>query len=160
MKARTGVLHVRGLLLVGLMLFTFGCTQAGGGANSPAPSLDNPTAAAQALVKRFFDLAHDKDVPGLQGFLSPAFQMVQADGSEAAKADHLTNLPTVNTYEITNLTASQDGTVLVARYLATVEGLVNGKPYTPGPAPRLSVFVWNGSAWLLAAHSNFNPLGG
>jgi hypothetical protein len=38
--------------------------------------------------------------------------------------------------------------------------LVNGKPYTPGPAPRLSVFVWTGAQWQPAAHANFNPLSG
>jgi hypothetical protein len=41
-----------------------------------------------------------------------------------------------------------------------VTGNVNGKPYTPGPAPRLTVFAWNGQRWQLAAHSNFNPLTG
>ncbi len=153
-------MRLRVLLFVGLLLITFGCTQAADSAASPAPSLADPTAAAQPLVNRFFDLLHDNDVPGLQGFLSPAFQVARADGSGAAKAEYLTKLATVNSYTITNLTATQDGNVLVARYLATVEGLVDGKPYTPGPAPRLSVFVWNGSDWLLAGHSNFNPLTG
>jgi hypothetical protein len=37
---------------------------------------------------------------------------------------------------------------------------VNGKRFTPGPAPRLSVFVWNGRGWQLVAHANFNPLTG
>jgi hypothetical protein len=45
------------------------------------------------------------------------------------------------------------------RYVAEVEGVVNGRPYTPGPAPRLSVFVER-KRWLLAAHANFNPLSG
>jgi len=147
-------------LFVGLLFITSGCTQAAGTAGSPAPSLADPTAAAEPLVNRFFDLLHDQDVPGLQGFLSPAFQVARADGSGAAKSEYLTKLATVNSFTITNQTATQDGSVLVARYLATVEGLVDGKPYTPGPAPRLSVFSWNGSAWMLAAHSNFNPLTG
>jgi hypothetical protein len=105
-------------------------------------------------------MAATNDRAGLDAFLSPGFQLERADGSGTGKADYLDHLPTVKTYQLTELTASQDGSVLVVRYLATVEGVVNGKPYTPGPAPRLSVFVWNGSAWLLAAHANFNPLTG
>jgi hypothetical protein len=56
--------------------------------------------------------------------------------------------------------ATQASATLVVRYLAQVEGVVNGKPYKPGPAPRLSVFAWNGKRWQLAAHANFNPLTG
>jgi hypothetical protein len=69
-------------------------------------------------------------------------------------------LPTVTAFTITSLAATQTGGVIVLRYLATATGLVNGKPYTPGPAPRLSVFVWTGARWQLAAHANFNPLSG
>jgi len=106
-------------------------------------------------------LIQHKDVAGLRSFLSPAFQVQRADGSALARDQYLTEpLPTVETFKITKLVATQAGSVLVARYLATVTGKVNGKPYTPGPAPRLSVFTWNGSAWQLAAHANFNPLTG
>jgi hypothetical protein len=56
--------------------------------------------------------------------------------------------------------ATESNGTLVVRYLAVATGLVNGKSYTPGPAPRLSVFSWNGTRWQLAAHSNFNPLKG
>ena len=70
------------------------------------------------------------------------------------------NLATINRFRISGLRATRAGTTIVARYLADVEGVVNGKPYTPGPAPRLSVFAWNGKRWQLAAHANFNPLTG
>lgn len=136
-----------------------GCSTSSSAA-SPAPSLANPAAEAQPLVERFFDLLRAKDVAGLRDYLSPAFQVARADGTGVGKDDYLTNLPTVNSFTITDLTATAAGPVLVARYLATVEGTVNGNPYTPGPAPRLSVFSWNGSAWQLAAHANFNALNG
>jgi len=76
-------------------------------------------------------------------------------GSSAAA-----NLATINKFQITRLRATRADGTLVVRYLAQIEGSVNGKPYTPGPAPRLSVFVWNGKRWQLAAHANFNPLTG
>lgn len=145
---------------------TFGIGESASGATAhavqerSAPKLTNPTAMAKPLVDRFFTLVQHKDVAGLEKFVSPAFQLERADGSGTGKTAYLAALPTVQTFEITNLSAAQSGSVLVARYLATATGIVNGKPYTPGPAPRLSVFTWNGTAWQIAAHANFNPLAG
>ena len=129
-------------------------------AQNPAPTLTDVNATARPLVDRFFTLVQHKDVPGLRRFLSPAFQLQRADGSASAAEQYVKELPTVDTFRITKLVATQAGSVLVVRYVATATGKVNGKPYTPGPAPRLSVFTWNGSAWQLAAHANFNPLTG
>src|SRR5215475_2081424 len=123
-------------------------------AGRPAPHLANPGRTAGQLVNRFFVLIAHKDHVGLQTFLSPAFQVQRADGSGAGKKPYLANLATVEKFHITELQATQAGGTLVARYLADVQGLVNGKPYSPGPAPRLSVFAWNGQRWQLAAHAN------
>jgi hypothetical protein len=126
----------------------------------PAPRDANPTAAAKPLILRFFVLLERKNRAGLERLLSPAFQVQRADGSASGKAAYLAHLPTVIKFYIWNLVATQTGGTLVVRYLARVEGRVNGKPYTPRPAPRLSVFAWNGRRWQLAAHANFNPLTG
>jgi len=126
----------------------------------PAPTYTNPTAAAKPLVLRFFVLLQKKDVTGLEGFLSPAFQVQRADGTAAGKEEYLQKLADIQKFYISGLHATQAGGTLVVRYLARVVGTVNGKPYTPGPAPRLSVFTWNGSRWQLAGHANFNPLTG
>ena len=120
----------------------------------------NPMHTARQLVNRFFVLLAHKDRAGLKGFLSPGFQVQRADGSGAEKQEYLANLATINKFQITRLRATRADGALVVRYLAEIEGSVNGKPYTPGPAPRLSVFVWNGKRWQLAAHANFNPLTG
>ncbi len=126
----------------------------------PAPKLANPNAAAKPLVIRFFTLLMREDRAGLERFLSPAFQVQRADGSGIGKKQYLAKLPTVTKFYLSNLTATKADAVLVVRYLARAQGLVNGKPYTPGFAPRLSVFSWNGRRWQLAAHANFNPLTG
>ncbi len=126
----------------------------------PAPHLADPSRAAAPLVNRFFVLIEHKDVKGLEALLSPAFQLERADGSGGTRAQYLANLPTINSFTIATLTASQTGSVLVVTYQATIQGTVNGKPATPGPAPRLSVFTWNGKTWQLVAHANFNPLTG
>ncbi len=127
---------------------------------SSARSSATPAATARPLVVQFFELVQDRDVAGLKAFLSPAFQVERADGSGAGKTEYLENLATIRKFRITNLTATRAGSTLVARYHATVEGVVSGKPYTPGPAPRLSVFQKTARGWRLIAHANFNPLKG
>ena len=129
-------------------------------AGRPAPQLADPSGTAKRLVNRFFVLVADKDRAGLRRFLSPAFQVQRADGSGAAKRDYLANLPTIERFQITRRRVTQAGGTLVVRYRAEVEGVLDGKPFTPGPAPRLSVFAWNGKRWQLAAHANFNPITG
>jgi hypothetical protein len=109
-----------------------------GSASRPAPQYANATAGAKPLVIHFFVLIQKKDVAGLDSFLSPAFQVQRADGSSSDKVAYLAKLPFVNRFWLSNLAATQAGPALVARYLARAEGIVNGKPYTPGPAPRLS----------------------
>jgi hypothetical protein len=126
----------------------------------PAPRYANPSAAAKPLVVRFFTLLQHKDVPGLEKLLSPAFQVQRADGTASEKTAYLKKLPDVEKFTLSHFRATQHGGTLVVRYLAVVTGKVNGKPYTPGPAPRLTVFAWDGRRWQLAAHSNFNPLSG
>jgi hypothetical protein len=129
-------------------------------AGRPAPRLADPAHTAGQLVNRFFDLLAHKDRAGLQSFLSSGFQVQRADGSGGGKKAYLANLATIEEFHITKLRATQAGGTLVVRYLADVRGVVNGKSYAPGPAPRLSVFAWSGQRWQLAAHANFNPLKG
>jgi hypothetical protein len=151
-----------------LALAVSGTLVAVGGASAPAlsarsgvaPHLAHPTRAAKRLVRRFFVLAEHKDVARLRRFLSPAFQIQRADGSGGEKAWFLRNLPTIERFRLSRIHATEADAVLVVRYRATVTGTVNGHPYTPGPAPRLSTFDWNGRRWKLAAHANFNPLTG
>jgi hypothetical protein len=117
-------------------------------------------ATAKPLVTKYFTLIQNKDKTGLDKFLSPAFELQRADGTGSEKTDYLQNIPTVQSFNLTDFTASRAGDVLVVRYLADATGIVNGKPYTPGPAPRLTVFVRDGKKWQVVAHANFNPLNG
>ena len=125
-----------------------------------APKLANPAKRGAALVHRFFVLIQNKDVPALRRFLTPAFQVERADGSGAGKKEYLGKLATIQKFQLDDVHATQAGGSLVVRYRATVTGFLNGRPYTPGPAPRLSAFSWNGKRWQLIAHANFNPLQG
>ena len=146
-----------GIFLTALVLAA--CNSGSAGA-SPAPVYPDAAGGAQPLVTKLFQLLKDKDTAGLDAFLSPAFTLQRADGSSADKADFVQRPADVTEFTISGLTATQTDGLLVARYLADVVGTANGRPYSPGPAPRLSVFVWDGTDWRLVAHANFNPLAG
>jgi hypothetical protein len=141
------------MLLTGLLLVT-------PAAAGPRARNSDQVATGKSLVTQFFNLVKKKDTAGLDKMLSPAFQLERADGSGLSKAEYLENLPTLIGFDLTDFSAGRAGSVLVVRYLATATGVVNDKPYTPGPAPRLSVFMRNGKRWQIVAHANFNPLTG
>ena len=126
----------------------------------PAPKLPNPTATAKTLSNRFFTLIVKKDVAGLNRLLSPAFQVQRADGSGSGKKEWLAKLADIREFTLTDFHAAQAGSALIVRYLATVKGTVNGRPYAPGPAPRLATYTWNGARWQITSNANFNPLTG
>jgi hypothetical protein len=125
-----------------------------------AAQLAHPDAAARPLVARFFTLLEHKDVAGLKRLLSPAFQLQGADGGGFNKTQFLKHLPTISKFQLSGFTRTRAGSVLVVRYRVSVEGVVSGKRFTRGPAPRLTVFSWDGRAWRMIAHANFNPLTG
>ena len=127
---------------------------------SPAPRLANQNATGKALATKFFSLLQHKEVAGLQAFLAPNFQVQRADGSADGKVSYMKKLPAIYSFRLSRVIASYANGTLVVRYLAKATGLIDGKRYTPGWAPRLSVFSWNGTRWQLSAHSNFNPLTG
>jgi hypothetical protein len=154
-------MRVRPIVLVlCVVALAVGACGSSDSSSKAAPELKDPTASARPLVTRLFELTQKKDASGLREFLSPAFQVERADGSGATKDAFLANLTTIRSFTLTDLAATQAGSTLIVRYLAQAEGLVNDKPYKPGPAPRLTVFHWNGKAWQVAAHANFNPLTG
>lgn len=125
-----------------------------------APRPANQNATGRALAVKFFSLLQHKDKAGLEQFLAPNFMVQRADGSADGKAAYLKKLPAVYSFRIARVVASYANGALTVRYLAKATGLIDGKRYTPGWAPRLSVFTWNGARWQLSAHSNFNPLTG
>jgi hypothetical protein len=125
----------------------------------PAPRLANPSATGRALAARYFRLLQAGDIAGLRVFLSSAFQIQRADGSAWGKGPYLrSGLPEITSFALNGAVGTQAGPALVVRYFARVSGVTNGRPYANAPAPRLSTFAWNGYAWRLTSHANFEPL--
>ena len=119
-------------------------------------SPERDTALATRLVNRFFTALQRQDTAALRRLLSPAFQVARADGSTSTKAAYLANPPRVEKYAIDDMLVTREGGSLVARYSVVTSETVNGQELARDPALRLSVFVRDGGAWRLLAHSNFN----
>jgi hypothetical protein len=148
----------RWLLGLGMLAVATTLLACGGSDNNEADAvlLDDASQTGQQLTNEYISLLQKKDVAGLTGFLSDAFMIQRADGSNATKADYLTNLPQIGQFTITNVIARQAGNSLVVRWDLTVNETIDGKVYAGTPAPRLSTFIFENDEWRLMSHANFN----
>ncbi len=143
------VVFVGGVLTLGAI----GCADDEDG----APALEDPRATGSELIDEYFTYLTEGDKQGLEGFLSDAFIVQRADGSTATRDGYLTKLPELEEFEISDLSARQDGPALVVRYdQAVQEEEIGGRRFPSEPAPRLSTFVWEKGDWRLSSHANFN----
>lgn len=132
-------------------------SETSGKASQSQDELDT-SVLGKRLSEKFLGLLKAGDTAGLEKFLSPAFQLQRATGTGATKTDYLRDLPTIGEFVVSDVVATRSGDILVVRYLATVEGLADGRMYTPGPAPRISTFVRSNGRWQIVSHANFNAL--
>jgi hypothetical protein len=125
-----------------------------------APAFDDPTAEGIALVDGYMTilgLPADAKAAQLDELLAPGFQVVRSNGDRQDRAEYLASPPTVETFAITDASATQDDDVLVVSYVFETSEVVDGVAQTT-TAPRLTVFHWVDDGWLLAAHANFGAV--
>jgi hypothetical protein len=155
MRVRSLTRSLAVLVMVGAMaLLVVACDE------TDAPSLDDPDATGRALVQEYGDLIVAQDIEGLRAFISDALMLIRADGSTATSDDYLSNLPTVRSFEIQEVSARQDGGTLVVQWSIAVDQDIEGETIVASGARRLSTFAWDPDAerWRLAAHANFDAL--
>jgi hypothetical protein len=126
--------------------------------SSPAPTYKQVDQVGNKLVTKYLQLLQKQDTKGLQGFLSPAFNLQRADGTGFGKVAYLKALPIIQKFTISELHASQSQGFISVRYLLNADGKTADKNYSPGPAPRISTFSWNGCSWQISSHANFNAM--
>jgi hypothetical protein len=141
------------LLLAAALVFGIAC---GGSDGDSSATLANPDQTGSELVNRYITLLKDKDTEGLRAFISDAFIIQRADGSNSEKAAYLQNIPEIGEFTITDVSALQANDALIVRWFLTVDEVINGQPYSGEPAPRLSTFVYQDGGWRLSSHANFN----
>ena len=116
-------------------------------------------ALGQQLVTGYFDALQAGDADQIAALLAPAFQIVRATGERFDATTYLDNLPAFESYELSDLHVTRDGSVLVVAYTARTDTtLDDGKADLGAPAPRLTVFQEIDGAWKLLAHANFTSV--
>lgn len=126
-----------------------------------APPLSDPasaedTATAERVQNEFFTSLQNGDSTALAALLSPAFQLVRADGSSADRAQYLANPATMNSFELSDFAVTSTGDVLVARFLGSTSEVIDGVEYSREAAPRFAVMKRDGDTWKIVAQVNFN----
>ena len=149
-----------GARVAGLALLTAATIALVACSSAAAPPTSDPNAQGSALVNQFFTILEQPaaaKADRLKTFLAPEFQVVRATGDQLGKDGYLLNPPTVASFTISNVVATQGSDVLVVSYRITTQETLNGVSQTT-TAPRFSVFNWVDGAWRLVAHSNVGAL--
>ncbi len=88
--------------------------------------------------------------------LAPEYQIKRSNGVGYDRAGYIgRGAASVNArprYGLSDIVATADGDVLVARYFLEIEETIDGKPVTRR-APRLTVFRMIDGAWKVSAHA-------
>lgn len=125
------------------------------GATPPeAGALTGDAALGRDLVMSYFDALQANDAEQIAALLSPAFQIVRADGERFGASDYLDNRAVFETYEMSDLKVTRAGDSLIATYVVRTNSTMDKEKLGP-PAPRLTVFQQVDGAWKLLAHANF-----
>ena len=120
-----------------------------------AATFDEDLALGRQLVTQYFDALRDGDAGAVAALLSPAFQIMRANGERFDVSDYLDNLPTFAAYAVDDLKVTHDGDILVATYSVRTGATTAADKLDP-PAPRLTVFQQIDGDWKLLAHANFS----
>ena len=118
---------------------------------------DDTTDTARAQIGAFVEAVisgPDKVAP----LLAPEYQIMRSNGVGYDRAGYIgRGAGSVNArprYGLSDIVATADGDLLVARYFLEIEETIDGKAVTRR-APRLTVFRKIDGAWKVSAHANF-----
>jgi hypothetical protein len=160
-QTRTPTLVVAALACVlTLTVALFGQAGAASAGSLPVTS-SNVDKVATALVNRMWTLAQNNDRNGLRKFINRQFQAQDADQPRWNKRQFinvLVNKEDLTSYTLSDLRATRSGNTIVVTYTAAASQIVNGKPLSGDPKPRLTVFVQSPTThkYTAISHSSFN----
>jgi len=121
-------------------------------------SLDSFDASDEELAAEFCRLLKEKDVAGLEAFLSPHFLLQRSDGHFMTKEDYIKAPARIDDFVVTDVVGQRVDNVRVIRYMLSAMEAIDGVWLTKDPMPRISTFHWNGERWQLLSHANFTPI--
>ena len=124
-------------------------------------SSEDPTALATELIDQYAKAVFERDQEALGELLADAYLLRRADGSGYDREGYVNALAQGSDYElvdysISDVTAQQDGDILVATF--TLQGDIEegGRSVISEPSPSLVTFVRVDGEWKLASDAFFS----
>lgn len=129
--------------------------------SNDSSSSEDPTTLATELIDQYAEAVFERDQEALGELLSDAYLLRRADGSGYDREGYVSALAQGSNYElvdysISDITAQQDGDILVATF--TLQGDIeeDGRPVISEPSPSLVTFVRVDGEWKLASDAFFS----
>ena len=129
--------------------------------SNDSSSSEDPTALATELIDQYAQAVFNQDQEALGELLSDAYLLRRADGSGYDREGYINALAQDSDYElvdysISDITAQQDGDILVAMF--TLQGDIEegGRSVISEPSPSLVTFVRVDGEWKLASDAFFS----
>jgi len=148
------------VVLSGVSLLSVACGNSSESAPTSAAAQD-PTALATQLIDEYAVAVFDRDQEALAALLSEAYLLRRADGTGYDRDGYVAALAEGSDYElvdyvISDVTAQQDGDVLVATFTLDAEILEDGRSVISEPSSSLVTFVQVDGEWKLASDAFFS----
>ena len=148
------------VVLAGLMTLTLAAC--GGSAETAQSSASqDPQELATELIDRYAVAVFERDQQALGDLLSEAYVLRRTDGTGYDRQGYIDALAEGSDYElvdytISDVSAKQDGDILVATFTLEADILEGGRSVTSMPSPSLVTFVRVEGEWKLASDAFYS----
>jgi hypothetical protein len=129
--------------------------------SNDSSSSEDPTVLATELIDQYAAAVFERDQEALGELLADAYLLRRADGTGYDREGYVNALAQGSDYElvdynISDVTAQQDGDILVATF--TLQGNIEegGRSVISEPSPSLVTFVRVDGEWKLASDAFFS----
>jgi hypothetical protein len=145
------------LVLAGLMVATLAAC----GGSKSSSTAEDPQALATDLINQYITAVFERDQEALGNLLSDAYVLRRTDRSGYDREGYVAALAEgsdygfVN-YTVSDITAKQDGDILVAEFVLDADIEEGGQSMTSEPSPSLVTFVRVDGEWKLASDAFYS----
>lgn len=150
-------MRIRSFALAGLMTISLvACSD-----SNESATVEDPQALATELINEYATAVFERDQEALGNLLSEAYQLRRTNGSGYDREGYVAALADGSDYELVSydlidITAKQDGDILVATFTLDADVQENGQPVISEPSPSLVTFVRVDGEWKLASDAFFS----
>ena len=150
-------MRIRILVLAGLMVATLAAC----GGSKESSGAEDPQALATRLINDYATAVFDRDQEALGNLLSEAYLLRRTNGSGYDREGYVAALAEGSAYDLvsyklSDITARQDGDILVAMFTLDADIEEDGQPVISEPSPSLVTFVRVDGEWKLASDAFFS----